>query len=245
MKKRMKKSFLAAILAISVMTLSACTQAPSQSGSPAFPDAPWGSSIDSVLESLDTSRDALGENLRVSDEKTGDAIALIEKAEVFGVESAGTILYFGPSKDGKGSFFRAEIFYPADADMKKVAGAMEKAFGQPRESVTVYSQSGEPSTMTSGETKKYWQGGLLQDELSKEQKNSLRERIANTGPDIGEKMNDDQWETYLKNPSVTASWYTDYESPLAGAMTENDQIESYQNAVILDATILLTANYDS
>ena len=129
--------------------------------------------------------------------------------------------------------------------MKKVAGAMEKAFGQPRESVTVYSQSGEPSTMTSSETRKHWQGGLLQDELSKEQKNSLRENLSNTGPDIGEKMNDDQWETYLKNPSVTASWYTDYESPLAGATAENYQTESYQNAVILDATILLTANYDS
>lgn len=82
--------------------------------------------------------------------------------------------------------------------------------------------------------------GLLQDELSKEQKNSLRERIANTGPDFREKINDEQWETYLKNPSATASWYTDYESPLAGAMTEN-----HQNAVILDATILITANYDS
>lgn len=231
-----RKSIVAAAMLAAAIFLSACSSTESEQTPPKLPGVPWGSTTDQALESLGTDREKLGENLMVYEEGAGAATAILENQEVFGQKSEGLILYFSATQDGKGAFYRAEVYYPDNADMKKVEQEMEKAFGQPAESVVTYGMDGKANTNTTGDKSRYWQGQLLQEVLDENQKIDLRQYVAHQGPDIGEKIDDNQWEEYLKNPIATASWHTDYENPQAEQLQENPGLKEYQNVVILDGS---------
>lgn len=229
---------IAAFLAAAVMgCLFGCASGNGESNSPSLPNAQWGGSIEEVLEDLGTSREALGENLTVYDEATGSAAALLENQEVFGQKSEGLILFFAGTKDGKGAFYRAEVYYPDEADMKGVRTEMEKAFGKPDEAVTLYEEAGKPRVMTTGEENQYWQGPLLQDALDDSQQIALRQDLIAGRPESLSGMSDSQWESYLKNPAIWAGCYTNYQSPLEQYAAEAGPWTEYRNAVILDASL--------
>lgn len=231
------RQITAIFLAAATMALSACTSGGKETTSPILPGTQWGGSIDQVLEDLGISRESLGENLVVDDEKTGSATAVLENQEIFGQQAAGTVLFFSGTQDGQGTFTRAEIYYPDSADMETVGKSMEEAFGPCAKTVTLYSQEGSVHTLTSGEETQYWQGQLLQEALSGEQQIALRQQVAHQGPDVGTKISDSQWENYLKNPLTTASWYVNYQSPLEEYAAEAFTGSTFRNVVILDGSL--------
>lgn len=223
-----EKSVIAAAVLSATIFLSACTSAENEQTPPKLPGVPWGITTDQALESLGTDREKLGENLTVYEEGAGAATAILENQEVFGQTSEGLILYFSATKDG--------IYYPDNADMEKVGQEMEKAFGQPAEAMTIYGMDGKANTNSTGEKSRYWQGQLLQEVLDENQKIDLRQYVAHQGPNIREKIDDNQWEAYLKNPMATASWHTEYQNPQTEQLQENPGLKEYKNVVILDGS---------
>lgn len=232
-----KKSIVAAAVLAVAIALSACTAISQKGSAPAFPNAQWGGSIEEVLKDLGTSPEALGSNLQITDESTGAATAVVENLEVFGEESVGAILLFGGTQDGKGAFYRAEVYYPDGADMEGVRAEMEKAFGKPAETVTLYGETNGSHALTSDEQNQYWQGPLLQDMLDSDEQIALRQDVTAQRQEFTSGMSDSQWEEYLKNPAIWAGCYTNYQSPLEQYAAEEAAGTAYRNAVILDATL--------
>ena len=72
---------------------------------------------------------------------------------------------------------------------------------------------------------------------------ALREKLDSSKPDIVKGLDDSQWESYLKNPSVTVHWSTDFQSVLEQNAAEKlpDSIKTSKNAVVLNARYLLEA----
>lgn len=231
-----KKTIIAAVLA-AVVVLSGCSSVGNSQTPLRFPGVSWGSSIDQTLESLGTDREKLEGKLTVYDEGTGSAAAILEKQEVFGEESVGAILLFGGTQDGKGAFYRAEVYYPDGADMEAVRAEMEKAFGKPAETVNLYGENGNSRTLTSDEQNQYWQGLPLQNALDSDEQIALRQDLTAREPEFIAGMSDSQWKDYLKNPAIWAGCYTNYQSPLEQHAAEEAAGTAYRNAVILDATL--------
>ena len=231
------KQIIGLIFLLIIMSFSACVSGNQESSAPAFPNAQWGGSVEEVLKDLGTSREALGSNLQVTDESTGAATAVVENLEVFGEESVGAILLFGGTQDGKGAFYRAEVYYHDGADMEGVRAEMEKAFGKPAETVNLYGETNGSHALTSDEQNQYWQGPLLQDMLDSDEQIALRQDVTAQRQEFTSGMSDSQWEEYLKNPAIWAGCYTNYQSPLEQYAAEEAAGTAYRNAVILDATL--------
>lgn len=242
----MKKSkrapmILGTLLTAALLCLSACTQAETKAD-PAIPDMAWGGSVSDTLKALDTDTATLGEQA-VLDEATGAGNAVVMGAELFGQKTEGVVLGFDGTEDGKGAFRQAVLYYPDNADMEKVLDELKKQYGEPAKSLSLTDSTGNTETLTTADGHQYWGGEAIGNKLDDSQKKALREKLDSSKPDIVKGLDDSQWESYLKNPSVTVHWSTDFQSVLEQNAAEKlpESIKTSKNAVVLNARYLLEA----
>lgn len=243
----MKKSkwtamILGTLLTASLLCFSACNPQQTEEQDPSIPDMAWGGSVSDTLKALDTDTAALGEQA-VLDEATGAGNAVVMGAELFGQKTEGVVLGFDGTEDGKGAFRQAVLYYPDNADMEKVLDELKKQYGEPAKSLSLTDSTGNTETLTTADGHQYWGGEAIGNKLDDSQKKALREKLDSSKPDIVKGLDDSQWESYLKNPSVTVHWSTDFQSVLEQNAAEKlpDSIKTSKNAVVLNARYLLEA----
>lgn len=255
MKKLRIFSLLASLLLVCGL-LSSCVSAPQEAGAQlCLPGLEWGQPMDEALKALDTSLEALSSEDYALDEEYGGGRVRLRDREIFGQKSAEMILtfatdfyYIDPEKyaDRKNGFLcEVRISYPEDADMDAVLAEMKKSFGEPAETVEIYSINKElPIEWDSNDHNQYWAGPAISQVVDEAHQKTLRENeefAAALIPTQSDSSIDDAiWENYLKTPVSTVRWSDNYRNDITEALEEQHGISTSPNMVILEGSLAFT-----